>query len=198
MLTTHKNRGGFSLRKKHINKRWRALAYFRKHGEEPNLSALGRRKIYALSTKWNKDLFYRSIWVNKLMKKIMTHGKKSQTEKVLAAFLKEVNQICHGRPDVIFHAVLEGLRPALTVVLRRVGRRFYQIPVPIKSLRQYSLVLKWLYEATKNRERAPIHTTLTEEFINAYFFRKSEAFRKKEQLAQLVIKNRAFDHYRWI
>jgi hypothetical protein len=39
---------------------------------------------------------------------------------------------------------------------------------------------------------------LAEELLNTYFLRRSESLRQKEQLYQTVIKNRAFNHYRWV
>jgi len=126
----------------------------------------------------------------------MKAGKKGKAEQIVTRFLIDLNQICLGNPHVIFHEVLENLKPALTVVTRRVGRRYYQVPVPVKTLRQYTIALSWIVAAVKENRRINASQVLTEEFVGAYFFKESEALRKKEQLYQTVIKNRAFNHYR--
>jgi small subunit ribosomal protein S7 len=163
-----------------------------------NSQIISQKKIKELAIRWNKDILYQSTWLQKLLGKLTKNGKKAQAEKVIKALLTEINQICRGNPHVIFHEVLENLRPALTIVVRRVGRRFYQVPVPLKTLRQYTIALNWIVETIKLRQRSKIEAVLLEEFLSAYFFQKSETLKKKEQLSQLVIKNRAFNHYRWI
>jgi small subunit ribosomal protein S7 len=128
----------------------------------------------------------------------MTAGKKTHAEKIVLDFLTKLNQACQGKPNIVFHEVIEALRPSLTIVVRRIGRRYYQVPVPIITLRQYTVALNWLLNVVKANPRNRAAEVLCDEFVSTYFLKKSEALRQKEQLYQTVIKNRAFNHYRWV
>jgi small subunit ribosomal protein S7 len=102
---------------------------------------LGRRPLRMLITNNPKDMLYQSVWIVKLTNKLMKNGKKGRAEKQMLDFLTNLNQICRGHPHLIFHEVMEQLKPVLTTVVRRVGRRYYQVPVPVKALRQSAIVL---------------------------------------------------------
>jgi small subunit ribosomal protein S7 len=76
-----------------------------------------------------------------LIGKITKHGKRAKAEKIVFSCLAEINQICRGYPQIIFYEVLNKLKPTLTIVVKRKGRRFYQVPVPVKTIRQYIMAL---------------------------------------------------------
>lgn len=159
---------------------------------------LGQRPIRQLSIKWPADTLYRSIWIAKLINKLVTSGKKAQAEKIMLDCLTHLNQITRGNVLLIVHEAIELLRPSLAIVVRRVGRRYYQVPVPLKIRRQHTMALNWLLTVVKGNTKTVAAENLAEEFINTYFLKRSESLRQKEQLYQTVIKNRAFNHYRWV
>jgi len=72
----------------------------------------------------------------------MRHGKKGIAEKILVKMLTILNQQGKGNAFLIFHQALNQIRPVLTVIPRRVGRRIYQVPVPLERKKQYKLALK--------------------------------------------------------
>lgn len=112
--------------------------------------------------------------------------------------LTYLNQASRGNVLLIIHEAVELLRPSLAIVVRRIGRRYYQVPVPLKTQRQHTMALNWLLTVVKGNTRKVAAETLAEELISTYFLKRSESLRQKEQLYQTVIKNRAFNHYRWV
>lgn len=159
---------------------------------------LGQRPIRQLNISWPADTLYRSIWIAKLINKLTTSGKKTQAEKIMLDCLTHLNQASRGNVLLIVHEAIELLRPSLAIVVRRIGRRYYQVPVPLKIRRQHTMALNWLLTVVKGNSKAIAAETLAEELLNTYFLKRSESLRQKEQLYQTVIKNRAFNHYRWV
>lgn len=81
------------------------------------------------------------------MNKRRRQGKKGKAERIILERLTLVNRKLgtkrtNGNALLIFHQALNQLRPVLTLVSRRIGRRFYQIPVPLPTFKQYKLALK--------------------------------------------------------
>jgi small subunit ribosomal protein S7 len=76
------------------------------------------------------------------MNKTMSRGKKGLAEKTIIQFLTITNQQVSGNSLLIFHQALNQLKPVLTVISRRIGRRIYQVPVPLETLKQYKTSLK--------------------------------------------------------
>ncbi len=72
----------------------------------------------------------------------MRHGKKGLSEKILIEMMKLINQKVSGNPLLVFHQALNQIKPVLTVLSRRVGRRIYQVPVPLQTIKQYKMALK--------------------------------------------------------
>lgn len=72
----------------------------------------------------------------------MCHGKKGISEKIMIKMLTTVNQKVGGNALLVFHQALSQIKPVLTVISRRVGRRIYQVPVPLATLKQYKTALK--------------------------------------------------------
>lgn len=132
------------------------------------------------------------------MNKLMRQGKKGLAEKIVVQMMTLINQRSQGNAILIFHEALDRIKPVLTVVSRRVGRRIYEIPVPIETMKQYKLALKWLVQIARKNSQLPVAETLANEILNTVFFKRSEALKRKNELYDLILRNRAYTHYRWI
>lgn len=111
-------------------------------------------------------------------------------------FLSWINLRTRKNGILLFHAALHQIKPVLIVLPRRLGRRIYQVPVPLETIKQYKLALKWLMAAAKKNKRMPFGEALGQEIINIVFLKKSEVLRKKNELYESVIANRAYTHFR--
>jgi ribosomal protein S7 len=78
-----------------------------------------------------------------LQNKLMHAGRKGIAEKIFLKVMKELN---HYDPEgdgfKLFYVALERLKPALTTVIRRVGRNYYFVPVPLKATQQYKMAFQ--------------------------------------------------------
>jgi small subunit ribosomal protein S7 len=134
-----------------------------------------------------------------LQNKLMHDGRKGPAEKIFFKTLVELNRYTKGGTGYkLFYVALESLKPTLITVVRRVGRNYYHVPVPLHGPRQYKLAFQWLLEVARKNPRAPIHKSLADEIITIVSSSSSEALKKKELMYRSVITNRAYSHYRWV
>jgi hypothetical protein len=78
-----------------------------------------------------------------LQNKLMRDGRKGPAEKIFFRALRELNEYSNEKSGVtLFYTALERLKPALTTVTRRVGRNYYQVPVPLRSFTPYKLAFQ--------------------------------------------------------
>jgi hypothetical protein len=78
-----------------------------------------------------------------LQNKLMHDGRKGPAEKVFWKTIRELNRFSpKGSGYALFYIALDRLKPALATVIRRVGRNYYQVPVPIQSPRQYKMAFQ--------------------------------------------------------
>ena len=85
------------------------------------------------------DILYSTSLLAKLQNKLMRSGKKAQAERMFLATMVHLNCYGEGQAGILFCNALERLRPALGTVTRRVGRNYYQVPVPLDRMRQYKM-----------------------------------------------------------
>ncbi len=144
------------------------------------------------------DPIYNSVVVTKLINKVMLDGKKSVAEKIVYSAFEIASKKTNGekRGIDIFNDAVENLKPILEVRSRRVGGATYQVPVEVRPERQLSLALRWLVDASRNRNERTMAERLANEILDASNS-KGAAFKKKEDIYKMAEANKAFAHYRW-
>ncbi len=144
------------------------------------------------------DPIYNSVIVTKLINKVMQDGKKSVAEKLVYSAFEIASKKTNGEKKgiEIFNDAVENLKPILEVRSRRVGGATYQVPVEVRPERQLSLALRWLVDASRNRNERTMAERLANEILDASNS-KGAAFKKKEDIYKMAEANKAFAHYRW-
>lgn len=142
------------------------------------------------------DPIYDSKLVTKFINKMMYDGKKSVSEKIIYAVFNRIEEKSGEKGIEIFEKALENVKPLIEVRSRRVGGATYQVPVEVRPVRQQSLSIKWILEATRKRNERTMVDRLANELIDAAND-KGNAFKKKEDIHKMAEANKAFAHYRW-
>jgi hypothetical protein len=103
----------------------------------------GRQQVRAPRIKKRKSLPYNASLLITLQNKLMYDGRKGPAEKVFLKTLKELNRYSkRGSAAALFYTALDRLKPALATVVRRVGRNYYNVPVPLEGPKQYKIAFK--------------------------------------------------------
>jgi len=142
------------------------------------------------------DPLYNSVIVTRFINKMMKDGKKSASEKIIYNALAHISSKDELEGIEVFTAAIENVKPILEVKSRRVGGATYQVPVEVRPVRQLSLGIRWLVDASRKRNERTMALRLANELMDAAT-NKGSAFKKKEDTYKMAEANKAFAHYRW-
>ncbi len=146
-----------------------------------------------------QDLVFKSVLVSRLINQVMKSGKKTIARKHVYRAFEIVREKTKLEPILVFNKAVDNVRPRVEVRSRRVGGAAYQVPRPVRGLRQDSLALRWIIVAARERPNKDYHTfaeKLAAELIDA-FEETGGAFNKKREVEKIAEANRAFAHLRW-
>jgi len=142
------------------------------------------------------DPVYGSKVLTKFINKIMYDGKKSTAEKIIYSALDIISSRGEKSGIDTFGDAIENIKPIIEVKSRRVGGATYQVPVEVRPVRQLSLAIRWLVDASRKRNERTMAERLANELMDAAT-EKGTAFKKKEDTYRMAEANKAFAHYRW-
>lgn len=145
------------------------------------------------------DLKYGSTQVAKLINRVMASGKKSLAQQQVYQAFKIVKDQTKQDPLAVFMEVLEKVQPKVEVRARRVGGASYQVPMPVKSRRAFSLALRWLVLEANKRPNHEYHTfaeKLAAEMLDA-INEQGGAINRRNTSHKMAEANKAFAHFRW-
>ena len=142
------------------------------------------------------DPIYDNKVVTKFVNKMMYDGKKSVAEKIIYGAFAKIEEKSGEKGIEVFEKALERVKPLVEVRSRRVGGATYQVPVEVRPVRQQSLCIRWILEATRKRNERTMVDRLANELMDAVSD-KGAAFKKKEDVHKMAEANKAFAHYRW-
>ncbi|EQB39202.1 30S ribosomal protein S7 [Sulfurimonas hongkongensis] len=142
------------------------------------------------------DPVYGSKVLTKFINKIMMDGKKSTAEKIIYSAIDIISSRGEKTGIDTFNDAIENIKPIIEVKSRRVGGATYQVPVEVRPVRQLSLAIRWLVDASRKRNERTMAERLANELMDAATD-KGSAFKKKEDTYKMAEANKAFAHYRW-
>lgn len=145
------------------------------------------------------DPVYNSVQVTKLINRIMQRGKKTVAQRQVYDAFKLIKKETGQDPLEVFDTAIDAIIPKMEVRSRRVGGAAYQVPMPVKGNRAYSLAIRWLVIEANKRSNKDHHTfskKLAAEIIDAT---KNEggAIQRKITSHKMAEANKAFAHFRW-
>jgi small subunit ribosomal protein S7 len=144
----------------------------------------------------NPDARYKSVVVEKFIRRMMLDGKKSISTKVLYNALDDVKEKSNEDALQVFLKALDNVKPMVEVKSRRVGGSTYQVPVEIREKRREALAMRWIIKAARDRSGKSMSEKLSAELLDA-FNSQGTAFKKKEDTHRMAEANKAFSHYKW-
>ncbi|MDO9208999.1 MAG: 30S ribosomal protein S7 [Sulfuricurvum sp.] len=142
------------------------------------------------------DPVHGSKILTKFINKIMWDGKKSTAEKIMYGALDIIASRGEKTGIEVFNAAIDNIKPVIEVKSRRVGGATYQVPVEVRPVRQLSLAIRWLTDASRKRNERTMAERLANELMDAAND-KGSSFKRKEDTYRMAEANKAFAHYRW-
>ncbi|KIM08907.1 MAG: 30S ribosomal protein S7 [Sulfurovum sp. PC08-66] len=142
------------------------------------------------------DPIHGSKILTKFISAIMYDGKKSVAQKVMYQALERIESKSGEKGIDVFDKAIENVKPLMEVKSRRVGGATYQVPMEVRPVRQQSLAIRWIVDASRKRNERTMVEKLSNELMDAATD-KGSAFKKKEDTYKMAEANKAFAHYRW-
>ncbi|CAH1645523.1 unnamed protein product [Spodoptera littoralis] len=190
---------------------------FRKEDQANLIESSELSKIAALPVKppavYETSSVYHDPLVNKVINHVMEKGnkqlarnlvekafeniKRSQIERYHLATTPEAKAKIELDPKKILHQAIANSKPLLQLQPIKRGGITYQVPGPITEKRSLFLAIKWLLEATYEKERT-VHfpKQFAWELLDAAN-NTGKVVKKKQDLHRQCEANRAYAHYRW-
>lgn len=134
--------------------------------------------------------------ITKFMNCLMLDGRKAVAETIVYGAFDKIKSKTREEPNVVFHKVLDSVRPLAEVRSRRVGGATYQVPVEVRPERARALAINWIIKAARSRNENTMTDRLANEMLDVLENRGS-AMKRREDTHKMAEANRAFAHYRW-
>lgn len=154
-----------------------------------------RKKTASLVRPIAPDRRYNSVQVQRLINRVMRHGKKQLAERLVYGGMEEAaRKLKVDNPLDVFEQAMKNVQPHLETRSRRVGGANYQIPFEVKGQRQNHLTMMWFVQAARSRKGMSMEQRLALELMDAYN-NTGTAVKKREDTHKMAEANRAFAHF---
>jgi small subunit ribosomal protein S7 len=140
------------------------------------------------------DPKYNNTYVAKFINYIMRDGKKSVAQSVVYDAFDIIGEKTKQDPIEVFDQAIKNVMPSLEVKSRRIGGANYQIPMPVRGDRRYTLAFRWLIEAARSKSGRPMAQRIAHELMEAAD-NTGDAMKKKQDVQKMAEANRAFAHF---
>jgi len=153
------------------------------------------RRPHKNTDRTTEDLKYGSKKLSKFINYVMLDGKKTLATNLVYNALDKIKE--QGLdPMETFDKAIENSSPELEVKSRRVGGANYQIPIPVKEERQFTLASRWIISSVRSKTGKDFDKILADVLIEASKG-EGDAVKKKEDTHRMADANKAFAHYAW-
>src|SRR4051812_46718444 len=98
----------------------------------------------------------------------MLQGKRYLVDKYMEIAFINLKFKVKKSPGVLFAEHVQKFRPVISYVLKRKGRKYHPVPIPIPSRRQYILALRYLVKYTKSMVNRNFEDRLFESLENIF------------------------------
>lgn len=145
------------------------------------------------------DIKYKSVKVAKIINRAMRDGKKSVAQKQIYAAMEIAAAQVNLKPLDMLEEVLRIATPQMEVRARRVGGAAYQVPMPVRGRRGFSLVIRWIIQEASKRSSKQYHSfgeKLAAEMLDI-MENTGGTISKRDASHRMAEANKAFAHFRW-
>ena len=140
------------------------------------------------------DAKFGNVLVTKLINYVMLDGKKTVAQRVVYDAFEILSKETKQDPIVVFDLALKNVIPNVEVKSRRVGGANYQVPIPVRGDRRYTLAYRWILTAARAKKGKPMAQRLAAELIGASK-NEGDAIKKRQDVQRMAEANRAFAHF---
>jgi len=143
------------------------------------------------------DSIFNSIWLNKFINKFIKHGRKHIAEKIVLKSFNDIKYTLRKKPILLLISLLLKTRPVISFVSKRKGKRFIDIPIPLKAKQQLLISLKWIVLAIKINQSISLKKKITNELLTCVLNKGTRLKIRKNIFLKRIFNARLNSRYRW-
>lgn len=132
--------------------------------------------------------------ISRFVGTLMLDGKRTLAERTLYQALDIAKDKTKKEPVEVFETAIKNVSPQVEVKARRVGGSTYQVPIEVSPRRRTQLAIRWLVDAARSKQGAPMAKRLADELVAANN-EEGDAMKKREDVHRMAEANRAFAHF---
>lgn len=152
-----------------------------------------RAKVRAVTP----DYKYNSTVITKFVNRSMVDGLKQKSYANVYSAMDKLAELSGEDAMVAFNKAIDNVKPKIEVRARRIGGANYQVPTPVRDVRQQSLAFRWIVEGARNRRsNGSFADALAEELFECYKG-TGNAIKKRDEVHRMAEANKAFAHLAW-
>jgi small subunit ribosomal protein S7 len=146
---------------------------------------------------YSVDPIYQSVLIDIFVNRLMRHGKKSISYRILYSVLDEIQNKTQREPLAILEHAVCIVTPTVQLKSRRIGGSIYQVPVEVSIARGLAIAIQWILAASTLRSiRGRIDCISAEVMAAACGI--GGAVRKREEVYRIAEANKAVARYRFL
>jgi len=130
----------------------------------------------------------------KFINYIMMGGKKTVAQDVVYGALEIIKEKSKKDPVEVFETAINTIQPQVEVRSRRVGGANYQVPMPVRGSRQYSLACRWIIGAARDMKGKTMAEKLAQVLMESVEG-VGPAIKKRDDVHRMAEANKAFAHF---
>ena len=140
------------------------------------------------------DSIYGRTDLAKFINYIMLGGKKTVAQSIVYGALDIIKEKNKKDPVEIFEKAINSVAPQVEVRSRRVGGANYQVPMPVRGSRQYSLACRWIIGAARGMKGKSMAERLAQVLLESVEG-VGPAMKKRDDVHRMAEANKAFAHF---
>jgi small subunit ribosomal protein S7 len=142
------------------------------------------------------DPVYESRLIELLVRQVMRKGKKALAYRIIYEAMNQIAESSQQDPLGVMEQAVRNATPLVEVKARRIGGSTYQVPLEVLPERGTALAIRWILNASRNRNGRTMAFKLTQEVLEASK-NAGAAIRKKDEVHKMAEANKAFAKYRF-
>lgn len=137
-----------------------------------------------------KDPVFDSWFLNKFINSFTTDGNKVKIEKVILKCFSLIKYKYKRNPLITYLIILQKIKPLITIKFIGFGNKRFSIPIPLSTIKQYKLSIKFIVNSIKQRKERTLKDKIILEFNNILEDKPNDSIVKRDILYSQARRNR--------
>jgi ribosomal protein S7 len=150
-----------------------------------------------IKTKFNKDLFFNSLWVSKIINISTKHTIKHKIENKYYKTFYNLKIYYKIPPILYIYNTLRKQKLLFKILKVRVAGRIYQLPTNFNFFNRYSTALRWLILNISKYGNFNFSDRVTKYLINDSLTKNNITDKTRLEIYKTITSYRGYLHFRW-